>query len=131
MHGLGKLYILTRAQNYPALFADQPTYTQVVRDWHAPIARTILENWEMTDDVVAAIGDFEDVDRDHKGFPDLTDVLTVANLLATYHEYPETLELNLQGVKASSRLQLNGEACERIVRESAREVASLRAALGT
>jgi HD-like signal output (HDOD) protein len=130
MHGLGKLYILTRASKFPSLFADQPTYTTIVRDWHGAIAKAILENWEMGEDIVAAISEFEDLDRDNKGPADLTDVLTVANLLATYHEFPDSLELNMQGVKACSRLRLDAAACQKIVRESGEELASLRSALG-
>ncbi len=131
MHGMGKLYILTRASQFPLLFNDQPTYKQIVRDWHASIAKAILENWEINDDIVAAVEEFENLDRTHIGANDLTDVLTVANLLASFHEFPESIELNMQGVKACERMKLDREAVERILSESAQEVASLRAALGT
>jgi hypothetical protein len=39
LHGVGKLYIMARAAKHPMLFADQPTYSQIVRDWHASIAK--------------------------------------------------------------------------------------------
>src|ERR1700758_613241 len=39
LHGIGKLYILTRSSQHPALFADQATYSQIVRDWHSPVAK--------------------------------------------------------------------------------------------
>ena len=131
MHGMGKLYILTRASQFPLLFNDQPSYKQIVRDWHASIAKAILENWEINDDIVVAIEEFENLDRTHIGANDLTDVLTVANLLASFHEFPESIELNMQGVKACERMKLDREAVERILGESSQEVASLRAALGT
>jgi HD-like signal output (HDOD) protein len=131
MHGMGKLYLLTRASQFPLLFKNQPTYKQIVRDWHANIAKAILENWEINDDIVVAIEEFENLDRTHIGANDLTDVLTVANLLASFHEFPESIELNMQGVKACERMKLDREAVERILGESSQEVASLRAALGT
>jgi len=131
MHGMGKLYILTRASQFPLLFNDQPSYKQIVRDWHASIAKAILENWEINEDIVAAVEEFEHLDRTHIGGNDLTDVLTVANLLASFHEFPESIELNMQGVKACERMRLDREAVERILGESSQEVASLRAALGT
>ena len=77
------------------------------------------------------IEEFENLDRTHIGANDLTDVLTVANLLASFHEFPESIELNMQGVKACERMKLDREAVERILGESSQEVASLRAALGT
>jgi HD-like signal output (HDOD) protein len=131
MHGMGKLYILTRAAKHPALFADAPTYNQIVRDWHSSIAKAILENWDINEEIVAAVEGYEDLERDHKGPSDLTDVLTVANLLASFHDYPESIELNMQGVKACSRMSLTKEAAETILKESGEEVASLRSALGS
>lgn len=131
MHGMGRLYILTRAAKYPGLFSDQPTYNQIVRDWHASIAKAILENWEISDEIVAAVEEFENLDRVHIGATDLTDVLTVANLLASFQEFPESLELNMQGVKACERMKLDRQSAERILSESAEEVTSLRNALGS
>jgi HD-like signal output (HDOD) protein len=130
MHCMGRLYILTRAAKFPVLFNDKPTYTQIVRDWHASIAKAILENWEISDEIVAAVEEFENLERTHIGATDLTDVLTVANLMAAYHEFPESIELNMQGVKACERMRLDKESAQRILVESAEEVASLRQALG-
>ena len=47
LHGIGKLYILTRSSQHPRLFADHVAYNQIVRDWHSPVAKALLENWEM------------------------------------------------------------------------------------
>src|SRR5215813_7863792 len=44
LHGIGQLYILTRSNQHPGLFADQVTYNQIVRDWHSPVAKALLEN---------------------------------------------------------------------------------------
>lgn len=68
--------------------------------------------------------------REHEGAPDLTDVLTVGSLLATFHAYPDTLELNLQGVRACERMQLDHKALETLVSESSKDVAALRQLLG-
>jgi HD-like signal output (HDOD) protein len=131
LHGVGKLYILTRAAKHTKLFADQPSYTQIVRDWHASIAKSVLENWEISEDITRAVGEYEDLDRDHKGASDLTDVLAVANLLASFHEFPDSLELNMQGVKACTRMNLDRAGCEAIIKESGDEIAQLRGALGS
>ena len=45
VHGVGKIYILTRASRHPGLFADQQSYESLVRDWHGNVARALLENW--------------------------------------------------------------------------------------
>ncbi|MEO8308272.1 MAG: HDOD domain-containing protein [Pseudomonadota bacterium] len=129
MHCMGRLYILTRAAKFPVLFADKSTYLHIEREWHSAIAKAILENWDMSDDIVGAISNFEDIDREHEGDADLTDVLTVANLLASCRDAPQVLELNMQGVAACASMKLDAAAGQRVLQESADEVASLRSAL--
>jgi HD-like signal output (HDOD) protein len=130
LHGVGHLYILTRASKHPKLFANEPVFRAIERDWHANIAKALLENWEMADEIVLAVSEFEVLDREHRGPPDLSDVLTVGHLLASYRDYPETLELNMQGVGACKRLQLDAAAYAKLLGESAEEIAAVQLALG-
>ena len=39
MHGVGKLFILTRAAHYPFVLRDRTKYGAILRKWHAPFAR--------------------------------------------------------------------------------------------
>jgi len=130
LHGIGRLYIMTRARHYPALFADASAYGRIVDDWHTNVAKAILENWEMADEIVSAVHEHDQANREHEGPADLTDVLLVGDLLASFHEWPDTLELNLQGVHAVARLDLDRTRLERVIEESAAEVAAMRQALG-
>ena len=57
-------------------------------------------------------------------------LLTVSNLLASFHDVPDSIELNIQGVKACTRIGLTKDVAMKVLKESAEEVASLRAALG-
>jgi len=130
LHGIGQLYIMTRANKHPELFANQPAYHQIVRDWHSSIAKALLENWEMAEEIQNAVSEFEDFEREHKGPTDLTDVLTVAHLIVSYQEFPESIELNMQGVAACKRMQLDRAAYDKLITESRDEVAALQQALG-
>jgi HD-like signal output (HDOD) protein len=130
MHGMGRVYILTRMVKHPALFADQASYQKIVRDWNGSIAKAVLESWEISPDIVDAVENYEDPDRSHVGAPDLTDVLTVAHLIVSLHVDRNALELQLNDAKASQRMKLDRPACEKLLAETAGELASLRAALG-
>ncbi len=55
MHNVGRIYILTRASKFPALIADPLTYNSIVRDWHANVAKALLENWHVADEIVDAV----------------------------------------------------------------------------
>jgi HD-like signal output (HDOD) protein len=131
LHGIGKLYILVNAVKHPALFADTKAYHDIEQLWHANIAKALLENWEISADVVAAVHSHEDLEYHHDGEIDLTDVLLIANLLATYREHPRDIELNLQGVPAARRIRLDGAGFKKLLVESSTEIGALRAALGS
>ena len=130
LHGIGQLYILTRSAQHPGLFANQASYTAIVRDWHSAIAKALLENWEMADEVVEAVSNFEDLERQHSGPVDLTDIVTVGNLLAAFKDHPETIELNMHDVAACKRMQIDRASYEKLIDESEHEIDALRQALG-
>ncbi|MEP7247334.1 MAG: HDOD domain-containing protein [Gammaproteobacteria bacterium] len=130
LHGIGQLYILTRTAKHPKLFANEAVYHNIVRDWHSSIAKALLENWDMAEEIVEAVGNYEDIGRSHSGNTDLTDVLTVGYLLASYREHPESIELNMQGVAACTRMNLDPAGYEKLIKESGDEIAAVQAALG-
>jgi HD-like signal output (HDOD) protein len=130
LHGIGQLYILTRSAQHPGLFANQAAYTAIVRDWHSAIAKALLENWEMAEEVIEAVSGFEDLERSHSGPVDLTDVVTVGNLLAAFKDHPETIELNMHDVAACKRMQIDRASYEQLIDESEHEIDTLRQALG-
>jgi HD-like signal output (HDOD) protein len=130
LHGIGQLYILTRTAKHPKLFANEAVYHNIVRDWHSSIAKALLENWDMAEEIVEAVGNYEDIGRTHTGPTDLTDVLTVGYLLASYREHPESIELNMQGVSSCERMQLDPAGYEKLIKESGDEIAAVQAALG-
>lgn len=129
LHGIGQLYILTRAWQHPKLFADDPALRAILRDWHANLARAILENWEFPPEMVEAVGAQEELERRHTGAADLGDVLVVARLIESFAEHPAELELNLAGVPACAALALDATSGLAVIREGAAELETLRAAL--
>lgn len=129
MHNVGKIYILARAHRFEALFKDKAALAQVMRDWHANIGRAIVENWAFPEHIASAIGDQENVDREvNQG--DLTDVITVAVMMSAFMGQNADMELNMQGVQAFWRLQLDNDKCKFIMRDCADEISALRNALG-
>lgn len=129
MHNVGKIYILARAHKFDPLFKDKRALEQVIRDWHANVGRAIVENWQFPERIANAIGDHESTDREvEQG--DLTDVLTVAVMMSAFMGKDADLELNMQGVQAFWRLQLDNAKCIAIMRDCADEIAALRNALG-
>ena len=130
LQGIGRLYILTRASRYPSLFADPLTYQTIEHDWHLGIAAALLENWGMADEIVQAVHDSENFDREPRGNPCLADVLVVASILSDLQGEPEVLKAQTECSKPLQRLRLDYAICEAFLKESAQEIAALRDALG-
>ena len=130
VHGVGKLYILTRTANHPALFANQAMYQRIVRDWHANIAKAVLESWCVADEIVEAVHCYEDEGRDVRGMTAvLADVLEVAQLVSQGKDSPDLMRERLAGRKSVSRLGLEADAAKALLSESAVELTALRQAL--
>jgi HD-like signal output (HDOD) protein len=131
LHSVGRLYLLTRTPQFPEFLGDPVSLAETMRDWHADVAKAILENWEMNEELVQAITDQDDVERTHGGPPDLTDIVVVANMMATYIDHPESLVLNMSGVTGFKMLGLDEKNCVEVLAQSREEIEALRQALGT
>lgn len=129
LHNVGKIYILARAHRHNSLFKEPAVLAQVLRDWHSNVGRAIVENWGFPDHIAEAVGEHENIDRinDER---DVTDVLTVAVMMAGFFGHEADLELNMQGVKSFWRLGLDNEKCVHVMRDCADEIRALRTALG-
>jgi HD-like signal output (HDOD) protein len=131
LHGVGRLYIMTRAVRHPALFSNPSTYQLIERDWHLSIATALLENWEIAPEIISAVRDSEDYAREPRGAASLTDVLVAANMIVIHRgQPPEFLQARLQTVRAVARLELTREICEALIAESEKEIDALREVLG-
>ena len=131
VHGVGKLYILTRSTHHPALFADQEMYQHIVNDWHGSIAKVLLENWQMAEDVITAVSSYADDSRQSRG-PSamLADVLESSLTIAACKQLPDALGERVGALKSAARLELTAEICQAMLAESAEELNALRNALG-
>ncbi len=130
LQGIGRLYILTRASRHRSLFCDAAAYQAIEHDWHLSIAAALLENWGIADEIVQAVHESENFERDSRGTPGLADVLVVGTLLADLNGDSSALAAQVQCAKPLQRLRLDQQTCERFLAESAQEVTALRDALG-
>ena len=129
MHAIGKLYILTRATDQPGLFGSEAQLNEIMNDWHAPIGKAILENWEFPEVMAQAVGD-QDSSREDDGAADLADVVAVSILIASYGTDIAGLEIALHEHPGAKRLGLDEAKTLSVMQDSAAEVSALSQALG-
>jgi HD-like signal output (HDOD) protein len=131
MHGIGKLYVLTRATSHVELFADNAMLDSIISDWHASIGKAILENWEFSDAMSDAVGEQHDHSREDVEAPDLRDVLAIAIVMAGFEASNlEGLNAALGDLADAHRMGLDHEKTRSVVEDCAEEVKALTNALG-
>ncbi|MDP9009902.1 MAG: HDOD domain-containing protein [Pseudomonadota bacterium] len=128
MHGIGKLYILTRATDHPELFASESVLNDIINDWYSSIGKAILENWKFSEAMARAVGQ-DDFSRPDLEEADLTDVVGVAILMVSYGTDIAGLEATLQELPAAKRLGMNESKTMAVMQDSAAEVTALSQAL--
>ena len=129
LHSCGRLYLLVRAGNHRGLFADASSFRNVERDWHLSVAVALLENWNVPEEIVHAIAESEDLTREPRGSPALTDVVMLAVAIARHAGQPEVLEATLRDVKCLARFGLDAKAVAEMLQASKDDLAQLEAAL--
>jgi HD-like signal output (HDOD) protein len=128
MHGIGKLYVITRSAAHPELFANTAVLDEILEQWHPSIGKAILENWEFSEPMAQAVGEQNELDRAEPEIADLSDVLAIAVLMAQHGE--SELEQVVAGLHATLRLGLNEARMTNVLKDSAKEISALSEALG-
>src|SRR5687767_11104084 len=127
MHGVGKLFILTRAAHYPFVLRDRAKYGALLRKWHTPFAKSILTGWRIHEDVVQAVVQYENLNREVIGDdPDLTDILATSYLVVGHVGRMQDLSMTVEKIAAFSRLRLDIMAVEETLEQAREEIEDLR-----
>jgi HD-like signal output (HDOD) protein len=129
MHGIGKLYVLTRAIRHPELFADREMLDGIINDWNASIGKAILENWDFSEEMSEAIGGQDERGSDEAAEADLRDVISIAKVMEAHSADAEPLDVQLREFPAARRLGLDDEKTRMVVQECAAEISALSDAL--
>ncbi|MBV6416121.1 MAG: hypothetical protein CMLOHMNK_00652 [Steroidobacteraceae bacterium] len=127
LHGVGALYILTRAAGHPRLLADSAAYAAIEREWEAGIAQALLGSWRVSEAILDAIGALLRAECEPVGVPGLREVLRAGAVLE--RAQPD-LCAAIAASPACMRLGLSAEGYRMIIEESEAEIAALRGVLG-
>jgi HD-like signal output (HDOD) protein len=98
--------------------------------WHPVIAKAVLKNWRMSEEVCEAVGAQAEAHGVRTGNATLTDVLIVAIRLARrMKNSTDTSSFSAGGVLA--RLNLSLEECHTLIDEAGTDVRALERALSS
>lgn len=88
LHEIGKLYILTKAKNFPDFLGDDNSIEEVLHSWHSQVGRCIVESWGFSQEIVESMDPVEFLEERTHIAPTLVDVVYAAKcLLGTDEEF--------------------------------------------
>lgn len=129
IHAIGKLYILSRAEDHPGLFETEGELDAVLSDWYVPTGESILRSWDFPDEIIEAVAAQLDADRDPGEDVTLADVMLVALPLPAVLGRPDDMVPVLEATRAGARLGLATDECIVVLEEAAEQIEDLRSTL--
>jgi HD-like signal output (HDOD) protein len=86
MNEIGKLYILTKAEDFPEFLGNPSSLNLVLEEWNPQISKSIIESWGFPQEIIESADPASYVDLDPELAPELVDVIVVAKLLVDGNE---------------------------------------------
>lgn len=103
-HEVGKLYILTKARDYPGLMGDTQSLETVLNQWCATVGKSIVEAWGFPDEIADSLDVEENLSNNQNSPATLVDVVHAARLVLD-DEDEQNLDAASHGV--AGKLSIN------------------------
>jgi HD-like signal output (HDOD) protein len=129
LHGIGRLYIMAHAVGRPSALLLDLTCAETIANWHPSIGRAVLENWRVGEAMAVSVGEQSDFGREHRGEPDLTDVLIVSIVLAEALE-ASSPKIDLEEIRSFRNIGFSSEDCRTTLMHAEYQLGSLHESLG-
>jgi HD-like signal output (HDOD) protein len=112
MHDVGKLYILTKAEDFPELLGDADSLQAVMEEWNPQISKSIVELWGFPEEVVESTDPQTYAQQDADDDATFLDVMIAAKIMVDGDE--EQVLTMLTENESSRRLGIDASAVEKI-----------------
>lgn len=103
LHEVGKLYILTKARDYPTLMGDADSLASVLEQWYASVGKSIVEAWGFSDEIANSMEIEENLSSDSAAPATLVDVIYTARLVLE-HDAEQELDESSQDIVGKLRI---------------------------
>ena len=78
MNEVGKLYIITKAEDFPAVIGDRASFESVLEEWNAQVAKSIIESWGFSTAMAESADPEHYLDADPESDVEYVDVVNAA-----------------------------------------------------
>jgi len=121
IHDIGKLPIISKAEESAELANNDALLDELSAKLHTTLGKVIVKTWGFSPKLVAAVAEHEDLTRDSERL-DITDIVTVANLLSYAGKNHPHNQSDWTTVPAFKKLNLTPEDSIAILEEARDEI---------
>ena len=127
LHDVGKLYLLTKARDYPGFLGDPQSLDSVLTEWHPSVGRSIVQAWGFPDEIVASVDLDANDGTGSGGAPTFADVLSAATELLNT---PESDTVSSEDVPSLQRLSITDDSRPELIEGWEAHSQSMRLSVG-
>lgn len=107
LHEVGKLYILTKARDFPNLMGDADSLGTVLDQWYASVGKSIVEAWGFSDEIASSLEIEENLSSDSGAPATFVDVIYAARLVL---DSDDEQELDAASQDIVGKLRINADS---------------------
>ena len=93
LNEVGKLYIITKAGEFPELLGNRESFDAVLEKWNSQISKSIIESWGFPEEIANSACPDSYLDPDPDSPPDYVDVVYIAKYLVD-HDQDDSIDLS-------------------------------------
>ena len=93
LNEVGKLYIITKAEEFPDLLGNQESFDAVLEKWNSQISKSIIESWGFPDEISESACPDTYLNLDSDSPADYVDVVYVGKYLVD-HDNDDSIDLS-------------------------------------
>lgn len=124
IHDIGKLPLIAKAEDNDKLANDAAALDKLDEKLHTTLGRVIVQTWGFSPELVAAVAQHENLSRESEQL-DITDIVTVANLLSYAGKNHPLTQADWTAVPAFKKIGISPEDSIATLEEAREEIAEI------
>lgn len=126
IHDIGKLPILEYSELLPDIMENENALNRLLEVLHTRVGTLVLKAWKFPEELINAVSDHENLQRDPGTDPDYGDVVLVANLLSHVGTDHRHTRLDWSTIPAFSRLALTPEESIEVLKNAREQIQEIK-----
>lgn len=129
LSGVGELYLITKARDFPNLLGDEESMASIVSEWNPSVGQSIVKAWGFSDEIADSFEIGENLSHDAGAPVTLVDVVYTARLIVD-ESYAETALTNTEE-PAPGKLNVSSETLPKLREAYTLHASALRQSAGS